>query len=193
MRPAVFLDRDGTIIEHVHHLRRVEDVRLIPGTAGALAALREAGFATVVVTNQSVVGRGMLDLAGLAAIHERMEALLEKGGARLDGIYFCTEVPGTSDQTAIEHSDRKPGPGMLLRAAQELGLDLGRSYMVGDSLSDLWAGKNAGVRESLLVLTGYGEKTRERGLAEKGPLWRTAPSIVEVADFVLTEWRNERS
>lgn len=181
MKPAVFLDRDGTIIEHVHHLHRVEDVTLVRGVGAALRQLSEAGYANVVVTNQSVVARGLLDIPGLERIHVHLRELLAAEGAHLDGIYYCTTMPGTADQTQIEDRNRKPGPGMLERAARELDLDLSASYMVGDSLSDLMAGKNAGCRESLLVLTGYGEATRS-----KDPnAWRSAPTIVEAAAMIL--------
>lgn len=181
MRPAVFLDRDGTIIQHVHHLNRVDDVALIPGVGAALRKLSEAGYANVVVTNQSVVARGLLDIPGLERIHERLTELLEAEGAKLDGIYYCTTMPGTSDQTAIEDRNRKPGPGMLEQAARDLDLDLAASYMIGDSLSDLWAGKNAGCRESLLVLTGYGQAT----LGKEPNAWRSAPTIVEASAMIL--------
>ena len=183
MKPAVFLDRDGTLIKHVHHLRQVQDVSLVPGAAGAVSALARAGYACVVITNQSVLGRGLLTLPQLERIHERMAALLAHGEARLDGIYVSPHVPGTSDQSVIEHPDRKPGPGLLQRAALELGLDLAQSYMVGDSLSDVLAGQNAGCRESLLVLTGYGEATNQR---EPGR-FRSAASIVEAAQMILKE------
>jgi len=186
VKPAVFLDRDGTLIQHVHHLRRVEDVALVPGADAAVSTLRAAGYACVVITNQSVLGRGLLTQADLERIHERMAALLAAGEARLDGIYVSPHVPGTSDQSVIEHADRKPGPGLLQRAAADLGLDLGRSYMVGDSLSDVLAGQNAGCRESLLVLTGYGEATNQRHAGR----FRTAPSIVEAARMILNETRS---
>jgi D-glycero-D-manno-heptose 1,7-bisphosphate phosphatase len=183
VRPAVFLDRDGTLIEHVHHLRLADDVSLVAGAAGAVSALARAGYACVVVTNQSALGRGLLDEAELGRIHQRMAALLGEGGARLDGVYFSSHVPKTNDQSVIEHPDRKPGPGLLKRAASDLGLDLGRSYMVGDSLSDLLAGQNAGCRESLLVLTGLGAETNRR---EAGR-FRTAASLVEAAQMILCE------
>jgi len=181
MRPAVFLDRDGTVIQHVHHLNRVEDVALIPGAAAALRALRERGYACVIITNQSVIGRGLLDFPGLDRIHARMNALLAEEGASVDGIYVSPHVPVTSDQSVIEHPDRKPGPGLLLRAAKELELDIPASYMLGDSLSDLLAGENAGCRESILVLTGYGEKTKKA----QGERFRAAQSIVEGVEFIL--------
>jgi D-glycero-D-manno-heptose 1,7-bisphosphate phosphatase len=181
----VFLDRDGTVIEHVHHLRRWQDVRLVSGAANAIGRLREAGYACVIVTNQSVVGRGMLDLDGLGRIHEEMHRQLAEADTRVDGLYYCTLAPSATTQDIVEHPDRKPGPGMLLRGARDLGLDVSRSWMVGDSLSDLLAGKNAGCLGSILVLTGYGKKTsRETG-------WQPCvPDIAAAADWVLSESRS---
>ena len=156
MRPAVFLDRDGTLIEHVHHLSDPGDVRLIDGAAEAVAELRAAGYSCVVVTNQSVIGRGKLTVEGLREIHDVMHRQLAVHGVYLDGLYFCPRAPKQDDPTAIEHPDRKPGTGMLLRAASELNLDLGCSWMVGDSISDMLAGRNAGCRGCILVRTGFG-------------------------------------
>lgn len=156
MKPAVFLDRDGTLIEEANYLVNPADVRLIPGAGKAVAHLRDAGFAVVVVTNQSAIGRGKLTEAGLTLIHEEMTRQLEARGATLDGIYHCSVAPTTSSRETIEHPDRKPGPGMLVRAAAELDLDLARSWMVGDTLSDLLAGRNAGVYATVLVRTGHG-------------------------------------
>ncbi|MCP4249423.1 MAG: HAD family hydrolase [bacterium] len=156
MRPAVFLDRDGTLIEHVHHLADWRDVRLLDGSAEAIRNLRAAGFACVVVTNQSVVGRGKLTIKGLQEIHEVMDVSLAERGARLDGIYSCPVVPLETDPEVIEHPDRKPGPGMLRRAAADLTLDLARSWMIGDTISDLLAGRNARCGRTVLVRTGCG-------------------------------------
>jgi D-glycero-D-manno-heptose 1,7-bisphosphate phosphatase len=153
-RPAVFLDRDGTIIEHVHYLRDPADVRLLPGAAEAVRRLRDAGFARVVVTNQSAIGRGMLTEERLAEIHAEMNHQLAAEGEAIDAIYHCSVAPSSDDPAALEHPDRKPGPGMLLRAAAELGLDLGASWMVGDMISDVLAGVNAGCRGSILVRSG---------------------------------------
>jgi D,D-heptose 1,7-bisphosphate phosphatase len=155
-RPAVFLDRDGTLIEQVHYLSDPTRVRLLPGTAEALRRLHGAGFARVVVTNQSAIGRGMLSEPQLHLIHDEMNRQLGAEGTSVDAIYFCPEVPSGDDRTAVEHGDRKPGPGMLIRAAEELDLDLGHSWMVGDMISDLLAGINAGCRGSILVRTGKG-------------------------------------
>ena len=149
-RPAVFLDRDGTLIEHVHYLSDPASVRLLPGAAEALKKLRRAGFAVVLVTNQSAIGRGMLTEDRLEQIHTEMRRQLAACGATIDGIYYCPVAPGSDDRSVVEHPDRKPGPGMLLRAAADLKLDLAASWMVGDLISDVWAGLNAGCRSILL-------------------------------------------
>jgi histidinol-phosphate phosphatase family protein len=155
MTKAVFLDRDGTLIDLVHHLTDPADVRLIPGAGGAVRALRAAGYRVVIVTNQSVVGRGMLTETGLGAVHAEMARQLAAEGAAVDGVYFCPLAPAQKDPTVVEHPMRKPGPGMLLQAAAEMGLDLAPSWMVGDTVSDMLAGRNAGCR-TVLVRTGYG-------------------------------------
>ena len=158
MKGAAFLDRDGTVIELVHHLADPADVRLIPGAAATIARLNAAGLPVVIVTNQSVIGRGKLTEAGLAEIHAVMARQLAAEGARTDAIYHCPVAPTIKDPRVIEHPDRKPGPGMLLRAARELDLDLSRSVMVGDTLSDMLAGRNARVGATILVRTGYGAR-----------------------------------
>ncbi len=157
-RPAAFLDRDGTVIELVHHLADPADVRLIPGAGAAIARLNAAGIAVVIVTNQSVIGRGKLTEAGLEEIHAVLAEQLALEGARLDGMYHCPVAPTIKDPRVIEHPDRKPGPGMLMRAAADMGLDLARSVMVGDTLSDMLAGRNAKVGHTVLVKTGYGDR-----------------------------------
>jgi len=186
VKPAIFLDRDGTVIEQVHHLVDPDHVSLIPGAAHALARLREHGFLCVIVTNQSVLGRGLLDVAGLDRVHSRMNDQLALAGAAVDAIYYCPTVPVGTDPTCIEDPDRKPGPGMLLRAAQELSIALDRSWMIGDSLSDLYAGENAGCHESLLVLTGYGQKAQSIA----GSKFRSFPTIGEAAAAILAEARS---
>lgn len=154
MRAAVFFDRDGTLIEDVPYLSDPARVRLIPGAAEAIHLLQSLGYACIVVTNQSAVGRGILSEARLAEIHAEMHRQLSLHGAKLDGLYYCPLAPATSDRSRIDHPDRKPGPGMLLRASRDLPLDLSRSWMVGDMLSDMLAGRNAGCRATICVRTG---------------------------------------
>ncbi|MEJ6396216.1 HAD family hydrolase [Gymnodinialimonas sp. 2305UL16-5] len=158
MSGAAFLDRDGTIIELVHHLAEPDKVALIPGAGEAIAQLNRAGVPVIIVTNQSVIGRGKLTEAGLAEIHAEMARQLAAHDARIDEIYHCPLAPTVKDPRVIEHPDRKPGPGMLTRAAEEHRLDLTRSVMVGDTISDMLAGRNAGVAATILVETGYGTK-----------------------------------
>lgn len=164
-RAAVFLDRDGTLIEDADYLVRPEQVRLIPGAAAAVRRLNERGIPVVVVTNQSAIARGMATEADLARVHEWLTATLAAAGARLDGIYYCPHHP---DFGAAPYrracACRKPLPGLLLQAADELGLDLAASAMIGDSLRDLEAGVAAGCGSLLLVRTGHG-RTEENKIA----------------------------
>jgi D,D-heptose 1,7-bisphosphate phosphatase len=153
-RPAVFLDRDGTVIEYVHYLGDPAKVRLLAGAAPALRRLHDAGYALVAITNQSAIGRGMITVEQYGLVNDEMNRQLAAEGVTLDGVYYCPEVPTDDDRTAITHGDRKPGPGMLLRAGRDLGLDLSTSWMIGDMISDVLAGINAGCQGSLLVETG---------------------------------------
>lgn len=183
MRPGVFLDRDGTIIRNVHHLACPSGVELLAGAAEALRLLRGAGFACVLVSNQSAVGRGLLSPAGLESIHQELCRQLERNDACLDGWYFCPEVPRSDDRLVIEHVDRKPGPGMLLRAAADLGLDLKRSWMIGDMISDIAAGRNAGCKGSILVRTGEG--ARASGAADLAS--HVADNVLDAARWILAQ------
>ena len=173
-RPAVFLDRDGTINVEVDHLSRPEELRLLPDAARAIARLRSAGCPVVVVTNQSAVARGLLTEAELSGIHREFERLLREQGTGVDAIYYCPHHPEFGSPAYRRAcACRKPGPGLLRRAALEHGLDLERSFMVGDRLSDLQAGWNAGCRV-VLVLTGYGEETRRE----------VDPGLLRRVDFI---------
>jgi D-glycero-D-manno-heptose 1,7-bisphosphate phosphatase len=153
MNRAVFLDRDGTIIEDKNYLHRPEEVVLFPGSAAALRQLQDAGFRLFIVTNQSGVGRGYFTLADVERVHEHLRALLSKEDVRFDRIYVSPEAP---DQPS---RGRKPSPQFLLDAREEFGVDLAQSYVIGDKLSDLESGWNAGVAQGLLVRTGYGRET----------------------------------
>lgn len=155
-RPALFLDRDGTIIEDVHYLARPEQVVLIPGSAEAIRRANRTGAAVVVVTNQAGVAKGLYTDACVHAVHRHLSELLAEHGATIDAYYHCPHHPTEgAEPYRMACACRKPGTGMLLRAAAVHDLDLGRSWMVGDRPSDAEAGVAAGCR-ALLVRTGYG-------------------------------------
>ena len=155
-RPAVFLDRDGTINEQMGYVNHLSRFHLLPGAARAIRGLNEAGLAVVVVTNQSGLARGYFPESLLEAVHAEMYRLLAQEGARLDGLYVCPHHPEAKEERfRLDCDCRKPRTGLLERAAAELGLDLGRSYMVGDRWSDLRCGAAVGAT-TVLVLTGYG-------------------------------------
>lgn len=148
-RPAVFVDRDRTLIEDPGYIADPAQVQLLPGAAEAVALLRAAGYPVVVVTNQSGIARGLITEEQLAAVHQRLQALLQQQGTGVDAIYYCPYLDGP--EAVVESyrrasSLRKPQPGMLLAAARELNLDLESSWMVGDSVSDIEAGRAAGCR-----------------------------------------------
>ena len=182
-RRAVFLDRDGTLIEHVHYLNDPNDVRLVADCGDALRRLADAGFSLVVVTNQAAIAKGLLDEAGLARIHERLADLLAAEEVGVEAIYFCP-LAGDGDRSVVMHPDRKPGPGMLQRGARELGLSLPRSYMVGDMQSDVLAGRNAGCRANLLVEHAAGLAGREP--AHGDDVIRVG-TLAEAADWILAD------
>lgn len=155
-REAVFLDRDGTLIEEVHYLADPDQVRLIPGAAEAVRALNGAGALVIVVTNQAGVARGYFPESRVAEVHERLSRLLAERGAKVDAYYHCPHHP-TEGAGAYrgECACRKPKPGMLLTAARDFDIDLARSWMIGDKACDAGAGAAAGCR-TLLVRTGHG-------------------------------------
>ena len=155
-RPAVFLDRDGTLIEDVGFLARVEQVQLYPWTIAAVQRLNQAGLPVVVTTNQSGVARGFLTEAGIDQVHRHLSAVLEAGGARIDAYYYCPHHPeGTVDGYVRRCDCRKPGPGLVDRAARDLHLDPARSFVVGDKWLDVGLARTVGAA-GVLVRTGYG-------------------------------------
>jgi D-glycero-D-manno-heptose 1,7-bisphosphate phosphatase len=166
-RPAVFIDRDGTLNELVGYLNHISAFRLFPWAAEAVRLIRQSGFLAVLVTNQSGVARGLYTEELVHAVHDRMQEALREAETRLDGIYYCPHGP--SDQCGC----RKPSPGMLLAAENEMGIDLSRSWVIGDSYSDLEMAWNTGARGAL-VLTGYGRG----GLENHGYEWSRQPDII---------------
>lgn len=180
-RPAVFLDRDGTLNREVNYLADPADLDLIPGCAGALESLRECGYALVVVTNQSGIARGLLTEDDLGLIHSRLEDQL---GLRFDAIEYCPHHPDHGPPAYRKVCPcRKPQPGMLQSAARRLDLDLGASWTIGDSERDLLAGRRAGT-SAILVGTGKGEAENERMILEGAPPEKFAVDIVEAARWV---------
>jgi len=146
-RPAVFVDRDGTVMEEVHYCRQPDKVRLFPGVSDALKELKAAGFYVILVTNQSGIARGTISLPEYEAVHSRLLELL--GPEILDATYMCPDGP---TEPSLR---RKPAPGMLLEAAEEWQIDLATSWMIGDKPVDIECAERAGVG-SILVRTGYG-------------------------------------
>ena len=156
-RPALFLDRDGTLIELVDYLSSPDEVSLIDAAVEAVKAANTAGVAVVIVTNQSGVGRGYYDWAAFESVQARLYELLIDLGAVIDATYACPHPPPESGGPA-ESLYRKPAPGMFLRARTDLALDLSRSRVAGDTAVDLAAGKAAGLSAGLLVETGYADR-----------------------------------
>lgn len=151
MYPAVFLDRDGVIIENrANYVRSWSDVSIYPQALTALAKLSHTPYKTIIVTNQSAVGRGLISLDEAQAINERLVQEISGAGGRIDRVYMCPHAPDAGCDC------RKPKPGLLLRAQRELSLDMSRSLLIGDALSDLFAGDAACVPQVALVRTGRG-------------------------------------
>lgn len=160
MSRAVFLDRDGVLIEERRYLHRVEDVAFVPGIFAGLKQLAEAGFQLVIVTNQSGVGRGYYTMADVEKVHVHITTEFQRHGVSVRKIYVAPEAPGQ------ESRGRKPSPQFLFDARDEFGIDLASSYIVGDKLIDLECGWNAGLRKSILVRTGYGQETERKHAVE---------------------------
>jgi D-glycero-D-manno-heptose 1,7-bisphosphate phosphatase len=151
MYSAIFLDRDGVIIENrPNYIRSWKDVTIFPQAVSALSRIRLSPYKIVLVTNQSVVGRGIISYQEAEAINQRLVAELEGAGCRIDGLFICPHAP------EARCACRKPQPGLILQAVQALSLDVSRSWMIGDAWSDLLAGQNAGIRQNVLVRTGRG-------------------------------------
>jgi D-glycero-D-manno-heptose 1,7-bisphosphate phosphatase len=153
MHPAIFLDRDGTLIEERNYISRPQEVVLLPGAAAALQRLQAAGFKLFIVSNQSGVGRGYFTLADVEKVNEHIRQEFGYEAVKFEKIYVAPEAPDAPSR------GRKPSPQFLFDARDEFGIDLAQSYMMGDKWIDLECGWNAGVRRCILVRTGYGAKT----------------------------------
>jgi D-glycero-D-manno-heptose 1,7-bisphosphate phosphatase len=178
MNQAVFLDRDGTIITEKEYLFRPEEVVVFPGAAAALKRLSGAGFKLFIVSNQSGVGRGYYTLADVEAVNRHLTDELARDGVHFEKIYFAPEAPEQPSR------GRKPSPQFLFDARDEFGVDLSQSYMIGDKLLDLECGRNAGVKKSILVRTGYGAETERQAAARLGPAV-VANDLTAAAEYIL--------
>jgi D-glycero-D-manno-heptose 1,7-bisphosphate phosphatase len=178
------MDRDGTVCQEVGYVNHVNRVALIEGSAEAVRLANEAGFQTVVVTNQAGVARDYFTEDLINDAHDRMRDLLAEQGARLDAIYYCPHHPDVGpDRYRIACDCRKPGPGMLQRARDEMGVDLEQSYMIGDSWRDIQAGHGVGAT-TILVLTGYGKGEHEH----RADRWKVRPDHIATDLLEAVRW-----
>lgn len=173
-RPAVFIDRDGTISEEVGYVNHPSRYRVFPYAAEAIRLLNEAGYLAVLVTNQAGVARGYFAESMITEVHNLLTQELASAGARLDAIYYCPHHPTVGAESyRLDCDCRKPKPGLILRAAKDLNVDLNESWMLGDRYSDVQLAHNAGVRAGF-VLSGYG-----RGEYEfQSDAWREQPDLI---------------
>jgi D-glycero-D-manno-heptose 1,7-bisphosphate phosphatase len=183
MKRAIFLDRDGTLIVEKEYLHKPEEVEFCPGSVQALRRALNAGFVLIMVTNQSGVGRGYFNLEDVHKVHTHIQKELASAGVTLARIYIAPEAP------EMPSRGRKPSPQFLFDARDELGIDLARSYMIGDKLSDLRCGWNAGVRKSILVRTGEGKKTEARQREELRDA-AVVENFPEAIDWILNQAAN---
>lgn len=179
MKRAVFLDRDGTLIEEKVYLADPDKVVIFPGTGPALRRLMDAGFLLFIVTNQSGIGRGYYTVDDMHRVNARLGELLARDGVHFGKIYFAPEAPEQPSR------GRKPSPQFLFDARDEFGVDLSQSHMIGDKLIDLECGWNAGVKQSILVRTGYGVEV-EKSFPDKLGKAAVATGLPAAIDFILS-------
>jgi D-glycero-D-manno-heptose 1,7-bisphosphate phosphatase len=180
MNRAVFLDRDGTLIAEKHYLHTVEQVEIFPGTARALRRIQDAGFKLFIVSNQSGVGRGYFTMEDVDKVNAHLAAEVRREDVRFEKIYIAPEAPEYPSR------GRKPSPQFLFDARNEFGVDLSRSYLIGDKGIDLECGWKAGVRQALLVRTGYGAEF-EKTLGADGSRVVVTDDLSGAADWILAD------
>jgi D-glycero-D-manno-heptose 1,7-bisphosphate phosphatase len=162
VRPAIFLDRDGTLNVDVGYLHALEDLELFPWTVDALRMLKRAGYLLVVISNQAGIAHGLIEDGFVERAHEEIQARLQRAGIAIDGFYYCPHHPAaTREALRKDCACRKPRPGMIHQAARELDIDLSQSWTIGDKWLDIQVGHAAGTR-SILVRTGWGRHAEER-------------------------------
>jgi D-glycero-D-manno-heptose 1,7-bisphosphate phosphatase len=186
MTRGVILDRDGTLIEEVGYLDRLDRLQFYPYSVDAVRQLNRAGFKVAIATNQSGIARGIVEEAFIADAHREIASHLAAGGARVDAFYYCPHHPEATRREYAKACDcRKPQPGMLRRAAADLDLDLGRSFVVGDRWNDIDAGLSVGAR-SVLVRTGYGRVSEASGPPRTPPA-AIVDNLVEAVSWILRQ------
>ncbi len=180
MKPIVFLDRDGVINQDSpDYIKTANEFRFIPNSAGAIALLCESGFEVILITNQSMIHRGISTLPHLEAIFEKMKAGIRAKGGQIKDIFYCPHGPDEGCAC------RKPKPGMILQALDRYGIDPATAFMVGDSAKDIGCARNAGVGHALLVLTGNGSQARETLMKENTPPDFTAPDLMAAVQWII--------
>lgn len=189
---GLFLDRDGTINREVDFLRSPEELELIPGSAEAIYEANRSGWRVVVITNQSGIARGLLTEHDLDSVHDALRQRLAEKNASLDRIYYCPHHPDFGEPPYRTSCDcRKPATGMLARAANELDIDLSRSFVIGDRMIDVQTGNNGGVT-SILVLTGYGKDELELCRRQRARIDFIADDLRDAMGFVKCAVQQDR-
>jgi D-glycero-D-manno-heptose 1,7-bisphosphate phosphatase len=185
-KPAVFLDRDGTLIEEAGYINQIDRLVLFPWSLDAVRLLNRGGYRVVVVTNQAGVARGYFDEAFVTRAHQHLDAQVRAAGGEVDGYYFCPHHPDADVPEYRRACEcRKPAPGMFLQAARERGLDLGRSYAIGDRWHDVQAATKAGVTP-ILVRSGYGATELARPRPGLVPA-HVADTLIDATTWILRQ------
>lgn len=186
-RPALFLDRDGVIVKDTHYLGRPEHMHLIEGAALAIARCNALGIPIVVVTNQSGIGRGYYDWDSFHAVQAALCSALALAGARLDAVLACAYHSDGAEQFRIaDHPWRKPNPGMILEATNRMALDLARSWIIGDRVGDIAAGRSAGLRGGILITTDQGARPDALPFGNGDFSIDTAPDLASAVAMLLS-------
>lgn len=187
MRPAVFLDRDGTMVHDVGYLSRLEDLQWFPWTIEAVRLLHRAGFLVCVTTNQSGIALGFCTDAFVRRVHEEMSAAIEAAGARIDGWFYCPHHPQAAiDALRTDCECRKPRPGLVRQAQERFDIDLTRSFVIGDKSADVGLAEAVGAR-GILVRTGYGESELVRHNGDMPGSAHIATDLLEAVTWILAD------